>query len=643
MKTCVSCIAILLASAATAAAQRTVSQADLLRRVTDLDRFTRPPGKQERVGSFASFDRTGGDDDHGQFLGKTEDGWDVMAELDRPGAIVRIWTDRPAGKIRFVLDGKTVIDAPFDDLFNGALAPFGTPFTYQTSADGGKNCYYPIGFSKSCRILSREFGGEYQIGYVTFGPRARVERFQPELDEATQKALEETAALLQRGLKDEQLFGERKMTVHAGQEDVAGGKKFTWEIKKPGTIRALLLSLTDRTAPRMQYALHNCTLRIYWDAADEPDVEVPLAEFFGAGFNRIPYRSLPMGTNLSTDMPKVFFQESQFMYCYFPMPFKSARIEIENNNKIRKPIGFMLYMRVDRKPPPRDSLRFKARFHVEDPCTRAEFPVLRTSGAGYLVGCSLNVDSPRKDWWGAGDHEIRIDGEDVPSIRGTDTSGYFGSVKGLSSFAGALHGVTLAAPFGKSSAYRWQISDAVPFHSSIEMSFENLQNNDARDVYYASVAYWYGQAGAKAAFEPLSAKARELPGLRMPGAVEVEGNVLGTGWGRVFKQQRNGNVEFSSKAAANITTSQPVRIKIPVEKAGEYILKLRIHPRRSFTTINVARGDGRPIGVVTYNRDTGGTYDLGRVRFNAGDNIVSVQCGKRAILDCWLLEPAENK
>jgi hypothetical protein len=229
---------ICLGTSATVAEQ--ITQAELLRRMIDLDRLTMPPPPGERTGLFSSFDRRqttirdgryvywDANNDRGQFLHDTDRGWKMMAEVDGPGAITRIWCDRPAGQVRVILDGETVIDAPLADLFNGTLEPFGKPLSYEMAPGAGANFYFPIGFAKRCRVLSREFAGEYQIDYVGFPPDTVVERFDPELDAPAQSALDEIARTYTRGFSDRQLFGDGKSSRHAGQKNLEDVATFTW-------------------------------------------------------------------------------------------------------------------------------------------------------------------------------------------------------------------------------------------------------------------------------------------------------------------------------------------------------------------------------------------------------------------------------
>jgi hypothetical protein len=632
-----------------------ITQADLLNRLIDVDRLMLPPAAGERTGLFSSYDRRQSDirdgryvhwdanNDRGQFVSTTDDGWNVMADIKSPGALTRVWCAKLAGDLRIILDGETVIDAPLLEFFDGSLEPFGMPLSYVIPQGDAAVCCFPIGFAKSCRVLSRGFEGEYQIDYVAYPATTSVERFKPDLDAAAQTTLEGISKTFRRGLSDKQLYGDRRASPYGAQQDLNPGEKLEWDLTGARTIRSFHVSLTDRRNPRERYALHNVILRIFWDGQQQPDVELPLTAFFGTGFSRNLYNSLMMGTDLGTEMPGEFINEGWFMYCYFPMPFSNgARIEIENlNTDSNRAIGVMLYMRVEKGIPAPNALRFKARMRTENPCKIFDFPILQTTGAGRVVGCVLNIDCPREQWWGEGDHKVWIDDEPFPSILGTSSAGYFGNATGLRPTRMPLSGVTLVSPVGKNSVYRWQLADCFTFHTSLRFTLENWQHDRADDVYYSSVVYWYGQPGAPDSFEPLSPEALKVAGLRIPGAVEIEGNVTSNEWGSVKSQKHAGGVEFSGEAAATISTQNPVRIEIPWNATGKHRLSLRVQTGRSFGTVAVSDADGNPIGTIEYDRESNGTYPVGEIALKPGMTTVIVQCSATTVLDCWVIEPVE--
>lgn len=640
---------LVLALARVAAAQETITQAELLRRVIDVQRLATPPPPGERTRLFSSYDRRsqagaageiagwGANEDHGQFSGVTPDGWQVLAEVDGPGAITRMWSADPGGHIRFVLDGEPVIEAAFNELLSGRVPPFETPLV-----ERGMTCHFPVGFSRSCQVLARECSSYYQINVVCYPPGTTVTRFRSELDEEADAALAEVRQALSDGLTEGQLFGGQRMRPVAVQQELGPGETISESLSGAGTVRALYVALTDQRGPRDLYALRRCLLRVYADGEETPAIEAPLCDFFGAGFDLVAYNSLVLGTDreLSVPLPDRRRGENRYMYCLFPMPFRDGlRVEIENGNSAKRKIGLMLLMQADPRPPAPDALRFHARFRREDPCQGRDYALLEARGRGRLVGCVLSVDCPRAAWWGEGDDQVWIDGERFPSYFGTGTADFFDDAGGLHAGVRPFAGVTRTGPYGKFATYRWQLADAIAFQKSVRFTLENLQAGGARDTYYSSVVYWYATAGATSFFKPLKVADVEPPGLRIPGAVECEERIVGTGWGNVVKQKYAEGVEFSGAAAAHIATTEPVRMILPGRAAQTVRLKLRVHPRRAFETITVTDGTGTQIGVVTYDRAADGMYAVGTVNLEAGENALTVECTRPATLDCWVVEP----
>ena len=640
---------VLVLTCAAAWADQPMTQADLFRRLIDLERLCTPPPAGERTGMFSSYDRRSrlddsgqpvdwdANNDWGQFLRQEEDGWDVMAEMNGPGAITRIWSANPHGDIRIVLDGELVIDMPFAELLSGRLEPFSEPLVYR-----GLNSYVPIGYAQSCRVLCRGSRSYYQINYVQFPPGTAVERFRLELDEAAQAALAEVKRTFESGYTDRQLFAGRAPAFFAEQGEVGPGRTLTHELTGTGTLRALYVALTDRTNPRDLYALHKLVLRIFVDGDKQPAVEAPLCDFFGSGFDLVPFNSLVIGTDkyLEMPLPDRMLGQDRFMYCYFPQPYRSGlRVEIASFSEAKRPIGLMLLLQADTQPPAADALRFHARYRREDPCEVFDYPILEARGRGRIVGCVLNVDCPRATWWGEGDEKIWIDAEKFPSYFGTGTEDYIGDAWGLHPHLRPLQGVTRVAPYGKNSAYRWHIADCINFQRSVRFTLENWQFGREKDTYYGTVVYWYANPGSSHFFRPLTAADVTPRGLRVPDGVEIEDRILDPNWGSLVREVHTGGYELSGGLAALIATDQPVRIEIPSPRARVVRLKLRAVPRRPFETVSVHDAQGRLVGTVQYDRNvTDATYTVGIVRLEEGKNVVTVQCSRPAPLDCWILE-----
>ena len=639
-------VAVALTVASCAVAEE-ISTADLLQRVIDLQRLATTPPVGEQTRTFSSYDRRSridsqgrtvdwdANDDCGNFLGRTTDGWNLMAEAEGPGAITRVWCPNPKGDIRIVLDGEIVIEDDFAHVLSGELPPLVVPLVQP-----GLCSYFPMGFARDCRVMCRNSAACYQIDVVRLRANERVRRFTRDLDEAAQAALAEVTEALLTGLSDKQLFSEHRTMAVAAQQDLAPGDVLSETLDGDGTVRAMYLALTDRAAPRGLYALHRCILRVFVDGEDEPRVEAPLIDFFGSGFEYTYFNSLVVGTDKVPPfpLPERRFGEDRLMYSYFPMPYRDGlRVEVENVNPGKKKIGLLLHMRVDKRSPEQASLPFNARYRREDPCHVLDFQLIDVQGAGRLVGWVLNIDCPHRDWWGEGDEKVWVDGEAFPSHYGTGVPFDFSPDRDAEVQAGAMHGVTRSGQYGKSSSYRWYVPDAIGFGRSIRATIENWRT--PRDTYMGVVAYWYGPQATEAQFPRLDQATLTPPGLRIPGAVEIEGRVAGEGWGSEVRQKHAGNVELSGERAVSIRTTSPVQVTIPATDSRRVRLILRTNPRRSFVTIVIRDNEGREIGTVSYDREANGQYTVGMADLVAGDNVVTVECSEPAVLDCWILEP----
>jgi hypothetical protein len=165
--------AVLLAAAVAAGSER-IYHLDLLPRFKE----------SVRVASVSSYDRTGGNDDG--FSGKysfvrKEAGCLVLADLEGPGVIYRIWTPTPTGDLfEFYFDGEAQprIRVKFRDLFTGAQAPFLAPLS--GFGGGGFYSYVPLAYSKSCEIIAKASKIQcYQINYATYNKDAATETYHP--------------------------------------------------------------------------------------------------------------------------------------------------------------------------------------------------------------------------------------------------------------------------------------------------------------------------------------------------------------------------------------------------------------------------------------------------------------------------------
>lgn len=277
--------------------------------------------------------------------------------------------------------------------------------------------------------------------------------------------------------------------------DVGPGERFVLlDVEGPGRITHMWF-----TAARFAEhgpILRDLVLRMYWEGADVPAVEVPLGDFFGLGHGMLyPYQSEPVAVGGS----------KAAMNCYWPMPFyKHARVELYNNGdrSVRK-----LYYHIDYElggVPPKQGLfhaMFKQEFDLltqpeEGKTTGADnYVVLDIEGEGHYVGCFLFVDYQPGGWWGEGDDMIFIDHDEMPTIIGTGTEDYFNNAWGYNhAFSYPYYGAPLVErppqKGGRTTVYRWHVRDPIRFKEHIRVTIERLYSYHIVSQ-FGSVAFWY--------------------------------------------------------------------------------------------------------------------------------------------------------
>src|SRR5438067_7719688 len=136
-------LGVLCVSAVSSPARADVGADTLLNRLADFSSM--PRFRDYTAHQFSSYERNGGNGDAQHFL-RMEGTDGVMAEMDGPGAIVRLWSANAdsAGNLKIYLDDSKapVVDDPFKKLFDGTMPPFESPIARLSS--GGFISYLPI-------------------------------------------------------------------------------------------------------------------------------------------------------------------------------------------------------------------------------------------------------------------------------------------------------------------------------------------------------------------------------------------------------------------------------------------------------------------------------------------------------------------
>ncbi|MGH2570458.1 MAG: DUF2961 domain-containing protein, partial [bacterium] len=289
----------------------------------------------ERAGLASSWDRTGGhyDANHyevpeGLILGTIDT---IAATITGPGIIYRFWMPHRAAATPFALrmyfDGEMVprIQTDSDELLSGSFGYFDAPLVM--TAAGGQVCYEPIPFRESLRLETENLAGEwhwYQYSFRTFAPGTSLDSWTGTLDADAQAARLATAAMFASAGQHPAGPSATALRNTVGPLVVpAGATLGVVDLAGPGIVRSVALRMDGAGDEE----LDGLRLEVTWDEEPRPAIDAPISWFFGAGHERAPYRSVPMGT----DGPEGF-------YCYWPMPFRgSCRVALVNTSAA--PIG----------------------------------------------------------------------------------------------------------------------------------------------------------------------------------------------------------------------------------------------------------------------------------------------------------------
>ncbi|MBI2426182.1 MAG: DUF2961 domain-containing protein [Candidatus Hydrogenedentes bacterium] len=447
--------------------------------------------------SFSSYDRTGGNDDG--FSGaysklREENGNSVLAEMNGPGCIYRIWFTHTSdlrhglleGKgehIRIYLDGSTepALDEPIEDLFNGKHPRFPRPLAGQGL--GGFYCYVPIAYRSSCKVEVDGPGVHfYQINYATFPSAEGVENFPVSQTDAEAQALKRAV---------------KRWNDPVGQLHEMGLKKLEQDFSfSPGSPPVTVSLAAD--APPEAHVVYGLILegvpeaviqagriRILRDDATLPDIDIPLAYFFGRAFSPTPHTTLFFGHKYG------------LYYNRLPLVFeKRLIIEIKPGLTCEGSIQ-LLHGKASR--PASELGRLHAQYNESLPTVEGVLhPFLKKDGRGHYLGTYLVTEGPQGlPFWLEGDDQWQVDGE--LRIHGTGSEDYFNcgwyALRGRLNDPAAMpsHGFPIYGEMEatmRAAAYRWHFGDPVPFETHIDVGIEHGEaNKHVAD--YRSVAFYY--------------------------------------------------------------------------------------------------------------------------------------------------------
>ena len=284
-----------------------------------------------------------------------------------------------------------------------------------------------------------------------------------------------------------------------------------FDVHTSGTILHIWMTQMNIGDVIEENAFRKVYLKFYWEDSEYPQVLAPLGDFFGMGHG--------ISKNFFSAPLQMSPEDGRGLNCFFPMPFKkAAKIEVVNECDTTLMLYFYIdYEEVEHNEDilyfhalwnrllPKDNFdmnKFSSRhqflFEGENIDGKDNYVLLDIEGQGHYVGCNLNIDNfndeKERDWPGEGDDMIFIDGEELPSIKGTGTEDYVNMAWcPRQEYNSLYHGLILGGDEnwkGKITYYRYHILDPITFKRSIKVTIEHGHNNQRNDD-ISSTAYRY--------------------------------------------------------------------------------------------------------------------------------------------------------
>lgn len=467
----------------------------------------------------STFDRAGGNDnaDAAHFIRQIDDTHNVALDELGPGILwfVRYnhWHGSPW---QYVVDRKeTIVQEtstrdPLQPAKNSVFEPkslFPQGLNYTWSATKGADLSWsPIAFEKSLRIAYAR--AHYGTGYfMLWKVLPGIDWLSQPIESwgATSTVPKNVLELIGRSGSDIAPRGDAVRDEKGAVTLKPGERAEVWNANgSPTMIRRIAFSVPQDSGERFASA----RLRVFWDNRREPSIDAPVGLFFGTGSllrdpgQKYIVKSFPM---------TVRAENGRFQFAtYFPMPFhKSARFELTNTagtpvNDVRWEIRHEPYT-----DPPSWVGLFHATFRdFPQPERGKDLELLDTQKVegggdwcGHIVGTTYTFTKNGNLNTLEGDPRFYLDDSLSPQGQGTGSEewggggDYWGGERMTLPFAGHPVGRPVGQmklPTDKvHSAYRFLLSDLIPFGRNARFTLEHGGANESTE-HYETVTYWYG-------------------------------------------------------------------------------------------------------------------------------------------------------
>lgn len=436
----------------------------------------------------------------------------LMADVDGPGAVVRLWTAAINGTVRMYIDGaeELVHEGSAGDFFHRQYDHF--PQMKAIDADRfGRTVYQrdasyaPMPFARRLRVT---WTGNikqihfYQLQVRLYDKDASVVSFRPEdivehretIDKVTQALADPDKHLVSLSRKSQEHFD-------AGL-DPSEAKELL-RLEGPGAVAELRLRLI---AQDMTRALRQTVLEISFDEYPWAQVQSPVGDFFGAAPGVNPYVSVPFTV-----------RPDGTMVCRFVMPFaRSCAVRLRNEGD--QPVSVRGSALPVAYAWDSESMHFRARWRVDHDLIASnrdvqDLPYVLADGKGVYVGTGAylmnpaRVPTPYGNWWGEGDEKVFVDDDALPSIFGTGSEDYFNySWSSPDIFIFPYCGQPRNDGPGNRgfvTNYRWHVLDPIPFRDNLRFYMELYSHERTVGLSYARIGYHYAQPGVTDDFLPI--------------------------------------------------------------------------------------------------------------------------------------------
>lgn len=465
------------------------------------------------AGQFSSWDTTGGNDDgfnstysYIRKEGPDSSHW-VIAEMQGPGVINRIWTPTPTeDTVEFYFDGESEprIAVRFIDLFNGEAYPFITPIV--GNEIGGYYCYMPIPYQKSVKVVykvNQEKLRFYQLQYRTLPEGKSIESFSMELSEEEKAELEKAAGIWAG-------YGNKMLTqavpdgfeveVESETVKLMPGQSYTFfESGKGGRI----VGIEIEPAHLFEGPYKQIILQAQWDDDPVMAINAPVSDFFGYSFGQTSTRSLLLGSNNGVN------------YCYFPMPFDESAIlsllydDMGQSALPELQLDVRTYYVPAKRDPEREGKFYSYWRRETDVPEGEDYLLLQAQGKGHQVGAIQQAQGlkPGITLYFEGDDITTIDGQ--MRLHGTGSEDFYNGGwyavpdRWDQAFSLPLHGcLTYSIPLARTGGYRIFMGDKLSFEESFHQTIEHGGEGNTYPVDYTSIAFYYGDTPPQDQMEP---------------------------------------------------------------------------------------------------------------------------------------------